>query len=1031
MLQPLIFAPKRLLKSDRVPQHNLYRNLKFCLLATLLCSGSVFSQTPAYREYAFNHQGSVCYFRYICFSPSNDYSSNKRPCIFVIGDAGKTALETWQADSLKDIPRFYNYLFVYIPNAGTKAGGRLDCMNALASLITWNYLYGKNNLFLFVYDKSTTTSDISANGLKDSFGSVRLSGEITKSSDNATSKRLEDDFKEDVEAYTRMDEKGEDDLGTFYYEDEKNAAEDAGQENRLSKKTYLGPPQAYDFTISGLVKDKSTGEALPFATIYLRGTTKGVSTNADGYFTLSKVPTDTSVLVISYVGYAKTEIYLTPFLPKKNLIIEVSPGNQLKTVTVIAAKEEVVLTKQEDVSVMKITPKELEKLPNIGEKDVMRSFQLMPGVSASQESSSGLYVRGGTPDQNLVLYDGFTVYHVDHLYGFFSAFNANAVKDVQLYKGGFESRFGGRLSSVTEITGKDGNQKKFNIGGDLSLLSANVFAEIPIGDKFSSIIAVRRSYKGPIYNKLISKYSKSSTTTAVTPQGGGGPGGGRFSQNAVATSYFYDLNGKFTYRPTQKDIVTLSIFNGTDKLDNSIDNSNVPSFGGGSGGAFNFSSTDLTKYGNIGTSLKWSRKWAPRFYGNTIVSYSNFYSDRDRSQERTVTDASGIETTTKNGIFENNDLRDYSAKTEYQWDLFEWSHLQFGLFATQFDIQYSYAQNDTASVLDKQNEAMLAGGYIQNKFKLLNGKLIFVPGIRASYFGMTNENYYEPRASLNLRLTRNLTLKGATGRYYQFANRVTREDILSGSKDFWLLSDGKDIPVSSSLHYISGLSFETTHWLFSAEAYYKNITDITEYSLRFNTSPMGTSYNENFFSGHGYARGIEFLAQKKTGKWKGWVSYTLGEAKNHFDVYSDTWFAANQDVTHEFKAVLLYKWKRWDFSATWIYATGRPYTAPSGAYSVNLLDGNTQDFFTVTTKNGLRLPDYHRADISANYKLVTGNKGDKKRREIGYLSFSIFNLYNRTNVWYKTYSIESGSVIETNVNYTSITPNVTLSLKLR
>ncbi|HSH66255.1 MAG TPA: TonB-dependent receptor plug domain-containing protein, partial [Bacteroidia bacterium] len=522
--------------------------------------------------------------------------------------------------------------------------------------------------------------------------------------------------------------------------------------------------------------------------------TSGVSTNADGYFTLPKVPTDTNVLVVAYVGYTRTEVYLFPLLPKTNLIIEVLPAvNLLKGVTVTSSKEDVVLAKKEDVSVIKMTPKQMEKLPNIGEKDVMRSFQLMPGISASQESSSGLYVRGGTPDQNLVLYDGFTVYHVDHLYGFFSAFNSNAVKDVQLYKGGFESRFGGRLSSVTEITGKDGNQKKFNMGGDISLLSLNAWAEIPVGAKFSSVIAVRRSYKGFIYNKLFDKY-KSSSSSVTQQAGPGGPGGRRFMQEAKTTSYFYDLNGKFTYRPTGKDIVTLSIFNGTDKVDNSVDNSNS-SFAGPSN--FNFSSTDLTKYGNIGSSLKWSRKWTERLYGNTLISYSNFYSDRDRSMERTVDDV-----TTKNGVFENNNLRDYSVKSDYQWDVADFSQLRFGIFGTHYDIAYSYAQNDTATVIDKKNKAMLSGAYLQNRFKFFDNKLIILPGLRASYFETTKKYYYEPRASITYNLTNRFSFKAATGKYYQFANRVTREDILSGSKDFWLLSDGNSIPVSSAIHYI-------------------------------------------------------------------------------------------------------------------------------------------------------------------------------------------------------------------------------------
>jgi hypothetical protein len=567
------------------------------------------------------------------------------------------------------------------------------------------------------------------------------------------------------------------------------------------------------------------------------------------------------------------------------------------------------------------------------------------------------------------------------------------------------------------------------VGGDVSLLSMNVFVEIPIGDKFSSVIAFRRSYKGPIYDKIFEKFNKSSSSSSSQESApSGGPGGGR-TQETKVTSFFYDLNGKFTYKPTTKDVISLSIFNGTDKLDNSS-SFDAPSFGDNNSN-FSMSSTDLTKYGNIGSSLKWSRKWGEKLYGNTVVSYSNYYSDRDRSQERTVTNSDGEETTTSNGIFENNDLKDYSFKSDYELDFSDKSQLQFGVFGTYFDIDYSYAQNDSTTVLDKHNRASLTGAYLQNKFKFWNERILVVPGIRTSYFETTKQFYYEPRATVSVTLTEKLTLKGATGKYYQFANKVTREDILSGSRDFWLLSDGTSIPVSSAIHYIGGLSYETPKYLFSAEGYYKQISNITEYSLRFNASPGGVSYNENFFTGKGDSKGIEFLVQKKAGKLNGWVSYTFGEARNKFDVYSDSYYYANQDVTHEFKAVLLYKYKRWDFSATWVYATGRPYTAPSGAYTITLLDGSTQDFFTVTSKNGLRLPDYHRCDISVNYKLLHGVKGDKRRREIGYVGFSVFNLYNRTNTWYKQYSIEEGEVIETDVNYLGITPNITLSLKLR
>lgn len=997
---------------------------KFFFILFVLQLSKVFAQ----QEFSFNAPGNVCYFMYTCYAPNGDYSMSKRPCIYVLGNDQESSKEAYAKDTLKDLSQFYNYLFVYVPNRGENSNSKLECMGALLTNNNFNYSSGRNNLFFQVYDKGITETDINVNSLSTTFKTVRLSSQLADSSlKSIAQKSVLEDFKEDVSAYELVKETEEDKYGTFY---EEETDIEKFESTPKAQKTYFGMAQTFKFTLSGVVRDQATGEALPFATVMVRGTTVGVATNADGYFTLQKVPTDTSVLVAQYVGYEKTEIFLTPQMPKKNVLIEMRPSSSsLKTVTVTGYKEDVVLVNKSDVSVIKMTPKKLEQLPNMGERDIMRSFQLMPGVSASNESSSGLYVRGGTPDQNLVLYDGFTVYQVDHLYGFFSAFNSNALKDVQLYKGGFESRFGGRLSSVTEITGKDGNQNKINVGGDLSLLSLNLFAEIPIRKKFSSVITFRRSYKGPIYNKIFEKFNASTTTSSNAPSGGG-PGGRQMEQETTVSSYFYDLNGKFTYRPTEKDVISLSVFNGTDKLDNSTSFS-APSFGGASTSAFSFSTTDLTKYGNFGSSLKWSRKWTDKFYGNTIVSYSNYYSDRDRSQERTTTNAAGETSTNKNGIFENNDLRDYSAKSDYQWDIFNFSQLQFGGFSTYYDIKYTYAQNDTSTVLDKKNQAMLSGGYLQSKIKLFGDKVQFLPGIRASYFETTAKMYYEPRASLSINLTEKLTVKGATGKYYQFANRVTREDILSGSKDFWLLSDGKSVPVSSSIHYIAGLSYETNGYLFSAEGYYKNINDLTEYSLRFNPSPFGVSYDENFYTGDNFARGIEFLAQKKSGKFNGWVSYTLGETKSRFDVYSDTYFPANQDVTHEFKIVGLYKYKRWDFSATWVFATGRPYTAPSGAYTITLLDGTTQDFFTVTAKNGLRLPNYHRCDISANYKLLKGAQGDKKRREIGYIGISIFNLYNRKNTWYKQYEIEDGTILETSVNYLGITPNLTLSLKLR
>jgi hypothetical protein len=979
------------------------------------------------REYSFNSPGNTCYFKYLYFTPDSNYTDIRRPFIFILGSENMPVTETMKRDTLKDSPRFRNYCFVYLPSRGTTPDEKLGCTEALADLLTYNYKYGKGNLFFQVNDTLIERSDIEAAGLKRTFKSIRLESEqehlTTLKKDTATMfevfQATTDDFKPEEKVVV--------DQAKYYVDNEASDSSEGEITEIIPVSTYFGPPSAHKYTLTGIVHDQLTGEVLPFASIQVEGTTIGTATNTDGLFTLINVPSDTCTLRIQYVGYGTSRIFLTPGSPKKNFKIEIKPSSQtLKEVTVTAYKGDVLFVKKSEISTITMTPVKMAMLPSLGERDVMRSFQLMPGISASNESSSGLYVRGGTPDQNLVLYDGFTVYHVDHLYGFFSAFNSNALKDIQVYKGGFESRFGGRISSVTDITSKEGNQKRANIGADISLLSTNIYAELPVGDKFSSFIAFRKSYQGEMYDMIFSKFNKSNTIEA--PDVGTGPGR-KFSQSSNITSYFYDLNGRFTYKPTQKDIISLSIFNGTDKLDNSF-SSDIPSFGQANAN-FSMSSVDLTKYGNIGSSLKWSRKWNSKLYGNTILSYSNYFNNRNRSQERTLINPDDISISGRSGVFEDNDLKDYSLKSDYQIDITDFTQIKFGVFATSYDIKYSYAQSDTADIINRSGKALLSGGYLQGRVKLFNDRFQILPGLRVDYFETSGSLYYEPRLSVSYNLTDRIILKGATGRYYQFANRVMREDIMSGSKEFWILSDGNSIPVSSSVHFVAGISYETDKYTFSGEGYFKKINSLTEYSLRINANPMGVDYDENFFNGYGYSRGIEFLAQKNSGRLTGWMCYTLGDARNHFDAYSDTYFPANQDVRHEFKIVGMYKYKRWDFSANLIYATGRPYTSPSGAYTITLLDGSTQDFFTVTSKNSVRLPDYHRFDVSATYKLLMGSRSDKKRRDLGTVSFSIFNLYNHLNIWYKQYTIEDSKIIETNINYLGITPNISLSFKLR
>jgi len=785
---------------------------------------------------------------------------------------------------------------------------------------------------------------------------------------------------------------------------------------KLEQKKY---ERKQNFTLSGTIKDKSSGEALPYAQIMVKNTTNGTASNVDGYFTLFNVPSDTSVLLVRYTGYKTKQFFLSPKIVSSDITVELIPENNLIDEVVVTAESEELMKVYKDVSVVSMSPKQIKTLPGVGGQDLFRSFQLLPGVSASNESSSGLYVRGGTPDQNLVLYDGFTVYHVDHLFGMFSAFNPNAVKDVKLYKGGFESKYGGRLSSVMEITGKDGNENNFNMGAGISFLNIDGFTEIPLGKNGTFLFTGRRSFQSFLYDDIFDSFNDDETTTETPTSSPMGGGGGRFTANNEPSSYFYDLNAKITFK-FDKDIFSLSFYNGQDNLDNSSV-TNISRMGM----SMNGGKTDLTEWGNWGTSLKWSRHWNKKFYSNTLVSYSKYYSNRDMMRDNTVyRDGEIIEV--HRGIIEDNQLQDFTFKMDNEWKIAQNNQIEFGMQASYYDIDYLFTQNDTSIIQDRHDIASLTAVYLQDNVRFFD-KLTFIPGIRVSYYDVTEEIYIEPRASLNYDLTKEIKFKAAWGQYYQFAKRIIRDDMESGSRDFWTLGNDEDIPIGFSTHYIAGISYENRDYLFSAEAYYKDLQGLSEYSLLYAPTyqQQQIDYNEFFYEGTGVAQGIEFLAQKKYGKYNGWVSYTLGEVMYNFPIYGPDDFPANHDVTHEFKIVNMYKWKKWVFSATWIYGTGKPYTAPTGAYDLTMADGSVSSFITIGDKNTFRLPDYHRLDIAATMEF---NMGD---HALGSLGFSIFNLYNRTNTWYKTFELVEGDLIETNVNLLGITPNITLSFKLR
>ena len=805
------------------------------------------------------------------------------------------------------------------------------------------------------------------------------------------------------------------------------------QETEHQKIIGSGPVKK-NFTLIGEILDKSTAERIPYAMITINGTSSGAMTDANGRFTLTKVPSDTCTLKVDYIGYLSKEVTLSPSEDNPMLTVEIEPQPQdIAAVFVVGRKADKALQANTQEHKMKMAPEALKLLPNLGEKDILRGFQLMPGVSAANESSSGMYVRGGTPDQNLILYDGFTIYYVDHMHGFYSAFNSNAIKDVQLYKGGYEAKYGGRLSSVTEITAKDGNRNKWAVGGEVSLLSMNVYAEVPVGEKFTSMLAFRRSYQGYLWEHISGQKTVSSNQTAVE----------RPSQfgNQKNPAYFYDLNAKFTYTSTKNDVISLSFFNGSDYNDNTpqfgFDGGDFPGAPGGGFANMNISmdNSDYQRYGNLGTSLRWSRKLNERWSMNLLGSFSYFYATRDQSRSMSYT-KNGSTVKSTSGTLETNDLYDGSLKNDWKFQINDYQTLEFGAYATYYDITYNYTQNGDEEILNKRNSSVMGGVYVQNKMKFMENRLVLTPGLRMNYFTGDSKVYFEPRLSASYNIAGPLTLNAATGLFCQFANRIVREDIMAGNTDFWILSDGDEIPVSRSQHYNLGLNYDLPDYVFSVEGYYKRNLDISEYTLRYQQNRIpgpgpvsggdsNTNVSENFYVGDGYATGVEFLAQKKAGKFSGWISYAFGQVKNRFPDQSEKYYYASHDVTHEVKLVGIYKFGNFDVSATWIYSSGRPYTAPIGGYQIPSASGTVESYYAVSDKNTYRLPDYHRLDLSGSFRFnLFGSKGRPNA-----ISVSLFNAYNRRNVSAKQFQIVDGAILESNINYLSITPNISLTLK--
>lgn len=810
---------------------------------------------------------------------------------------------------------------------------------------------------------------------------------------------------------------------------------------------------AGDFKLSGRVTD-STGAGLASASLEIvnvKSTEKlMVTSGADGRYEGTVTQAGYYSIAVKREGFSDqttgpVEVKVGTAATVMN--ITMLPGAVSTTITVTAG-EAALLDASQEVSTIALSPEQLTPLPSLGEQDIFRAFQLMPGVAGSNETSAGLAVRGGRADQTFVKYDGFRAYGVDHLFGYFSAFNADALRKMELSKGGFEAKKGGVLSGFVDLTGKTGrlDRPEFTLG--VSLLSVHGQFQTPIiKDKMSIVGSYRRSFQSPLFNKILKTTQVGTGAPRGGPgPGGGGPGGPGAFFNSQPTSGFYDGNVKYLWKLSPEQKLTVSFYKGQDEVDNSrtlqlpadfltqLQNRGINLADRG----FDLSNPNLTIKDlrvtrDMGTSAEWEAHISSRIGVNVSAGESRFQDLRDRSFQ------AGNNT---NPAAEDNRIRDLNARASISIAAGNRNTFEAGIESTMIRYQYGFQSGAPpqanssggtttalARVLNEAGKAQTDALFVQDRF-VLGSHILFNPGVRVTTYDRTHGTYTEPRFATYFNVNDRLQFKAAAGRYYQFTSKVTREDLLQGNRSFWTAANGQTVPVSSNRELIVGGSYHRGQWTSDIEAYAKDLSGLSIFAPRISTAVESIDFQNFFYTGRGQTRGIDVLVQKQSGSNTGWLSYTLSKNTESFPLLNAGAFPADQDQRHELKIVdiqplRMWRLSGWKLSGTWILSSGHPFTAPSGIETVTLPFDTSRTFDRVVagSKNGERLPAYHRLDLSLSREIVPLGDGGK-----GTLTISIFNVYNRKNVWYKEFNAVAGALTENNILLMGTTLNVSFTI---
>ena len=708
-------------------------------------------------------------------------------------------------------------------------------------------------------------------------------------------------------------------------------------------------------TLSGFIADQSNGESLPYANVMLKGPDRPIValSNVNGYYAIQGVSEDIPyVLTISYIGYISFQDTLS-FRAGETRRLDV----QLKP-ELIVVEEIVVEGKREEEEQLiqpgfvEVETAKIRELPSIGETDILRSLHLLPGIQAASDISSGLYIRGGGPDQTLILLDQMPLYNPSHAFGFFSTFNSDAIRDMSLHKGAYPAKYGGRLGSVLDVHNKDGNRKGFDASGGVSLIAARLTLEGPT-PKGSWMVSGRRTYIDPLLSFI------------------------RDEETDVPTYYFYDLNAKLNQDFSDNDKMQISGYLGRDNL--TFDIGEDAFFG--------------IRWGNTAFLGKWTHVFSPALFGNFVVASSHYASK---------TELNFLDTP----ILFANSIRDFTVKGDVDWFAARDHAISGGFLATHYNFEFiqEFNLDDQFDLREKPNLLSL---YVQDHWQ--PGKSTDVRlGMRGNYFSEGNRVQIEPRLSMSYRMG-NWRWKAAGGAFHQYLQLVTTE-LFSGG-DYWVPLD-ESVEPGRSWQGVVGVEWEPSErYQATVEAYYTDMANLIVLDNRIAVDIDATTVEDTFVSGGtGYATGVEVFLQRRTGRLTGWIGYTLGWTRRTFaELNQGKTFPPKYDRRHDVSFVSNYRLGRWSLGANYVYGTGQAFTPASARYSLRspalLHRWQIDSLVLPSDRNSARLLPYQRLDLNVKVRFRTFDVN-------GEFYVQVFNVFNRRNEWFVIFEESDPDVIK-------------------